>query len=485
MRALKSWETYTAPGKLNNLKEQQQQQKRKQVDDDDDDIGPAKFKLKPLKPSDTKSLNDSAFTSANQATVNLMKQQSNPTDASHSAAQSLSDLHEKQLEIKFKLKMKSSNNGTKTKDNKNNKKKHAKKTNVKRESARDEQEEEEEEQSMTNPAPQKRTKAVQTPFAQDNMDDEIEELEEHVLREDDHELFAMRTQQMARPTNDVIIATPPASEVLKMAKKYDENCSWFHLMQRAVASSVSRVDYPDVPVISRKVLVHMLRECNPSITWERQCANADYNPMPYEGRMRCIAHTMTEELLGPGKGFRLREMLMPETMVRINDAIEHGRNPMDHLTPINEMCYLCHLWTALRDCTEQRDRIKLREEEQKDLTQIYEPAASIEDDKVVIINRFMVVIDQLGEYDHTKMLSGDQVNLGIWGPFPLFNRQNYVYTDNYPHGQVSGLRGFLESDNLLFRPARVLSHRMSSSQRTFSIQSTHTRNVSQSTLSHH
>jgi hypothetical protein len=71
----------------------------------------------------------------------------------------------------------------------------------------------------------------------------------------------------------------------------------------------------------------------------------------------------------------------------------------------------------------------------------------VDRDKVVIINRFMVMIDQAGEYDRTKMLVSEKVNTGLWGPIPLFNECNYIV-----HSREQRIE---ESANLLFRLTRV------------------------------
>lgn len=482
MRALDAWKSFAPGGRLDALEEDI---KKHATHNDDNYVSPKNKvkKLKTVSQSKVKSLNDSAFTSANQATINLMRQ-SHPADAN--AAQPLEDIHKHSVTKNTTVKMR-----------------------IKKRSHEKEKDDLAEEEEVGTPLVETTTTVFKPPqnvakrrvilmdreqreHHEPRKDQEerkiIEELEEHIMREDDQSLFAVRTPNVGRPTNDVIIATPSQTEVLRYARQFDENSAWFVPMMRKISSS-ERTDFPDVPVLSRKVLITLLREPDPRVGWERPCCNLDHNPLTYEGRMRCIAHIMSEELLGPGKGFRLREMLMPDTIVAINNAISSKGNPMDHLTPINEMCYLCHLWTTLRDCTEQRDRVRQREQERKDLTNLYPPenhGQSAEDeDNVVIINRFMVVIDQLNEYDRTKIISGDQASMGLWGPVPLFNRTNYIYTTNYPYGPdgPTGLRGFIESDKLLFRPARVSSDRMSSSQRTFSIQSTHTQHVSLTSLS--
>lgn len=86
---------------------------------------------------------------------------------------------------------------------------------------------------------------------------------------------------------------------------------------------------------------------------------------------------------------------------------------------------------------------------------------------VVLMNRFMVDIDKPGEYSRRVMLCSDDVAMGTWGPFPLWNKSNYI-----PVKITNlGLLGFEESPNLLFRPPRVPSQVIGSSNVSNSIQS--------------
>jgi hypothetical protein len=67
------------------------------------------------------------------------------------------------------------------------------------------------------------------------------------------------------------------------------------------------------------------------------------------------------------------------------------------------------------------------------------------------------------------MLASDDVALGIWGPFPLWNERNYLPVVISSHGN---LRGFQESDALLFRLPRAASLRTGSESAKDSTRST-------------
>lgn len=277
----------------------------------------------------------------------------------------------------------------------------------------------------------------------------IANLEQHLHRTDQPALFAAQVADTGRSSTDIVVKLPSAAEVLADAMKYADNRPWYQGMQKLI-SSQDAYTYPDVPVLSRKTIATFLREPNPRKPYERAC----FNPtVAQEGRFECIGHMLSERLLGKGKGFCLREMLLCDEEARIRNALENGGDPTVFLSQIPEMCILCHLHMALVDAIKQRDRLEE------------------DNDGVLIINRFMVIIDREGEYDRTKMLTGDKVKTGIWGPFPLFQEDNYIPSTLMDDNGVR-LRCFKESENLLFRPARVSS--LDKEQKTLSSQSTHT-----------
>jgi hypothetical protein len=92
---------------------------------------------------------------------------------------------------------------------------------------------------------------------------------------------------------------------------------------------------------------------------------------------------------------------------------------------------------------------KSDERERKDMT-----IAPETPNMVAILNRFMVDIDKPGEYDRRKMLVSDDVALGIWGPFPLWNKRHYVPV----RISDTNLWGFEEMEDLLFRLPRYSPH---------------------------
>lgn len=268
----------------------------------------------------------------------------------------------------------------------------------------------------------------------------IEEVEQHNVRDDQLALFALN---MSKGFSNYVINKPPQIDVLAYCARYKNEMPWYISMQHYIASSAEAYDYPDVPVLSRVMIQDFLRVAeNPG---ERPCINLDRDPFEGENRIRCAAHRLTSKPENGGKGFKLRELILGDTLTRVNEAVAKKQDFSQILDPVPDMCFLCHLWLCLKDSTYQRDR-KLQET-----------------DKIVIINRFMVMIDQPGEYDRNKMLMGDKVNTGLWGPVPLFNECNYIVHSR--EGRIE------ESANLLFRLTRVLSPQIEGSPRKPSIQS--------------
>ena len=220
----------------------------------------------------------------------------------------------------------------------------------------------------------------------------------------DTERIKKRAAATGRPPDDVIVVSPPSSpqtEVLAQCSAF----SWFVAGQRFVAGS-EHYDYPVVIVLARVWLQHFMREpCTNK--GERPCFNLDRDPLPNEGKMRCVWHRLG--------GFRLRELLFD------------SNQPSP--TSIPELCYLCHLYTYLVESIAQRTNPR---------------------DTIYIINKFMVIINRPGEYAADKMLTDETGTAGIWGPVPIFNENNYVAGP-----VVDGLRTVRETDNLLFRLPRA------------------------------
>jgi hypothetical protein len=302
----------------------------------------------------------------------------------------------------------------------------------------------------------------------------IHTLEQHTRRDNQAELFALKIERPHRPTADMIVNTPPASEVLKyVATHWREEMSWYDKQIKLVANN-PHLTFQSVPLFIREVLQTFLRAPDPTVRWERPCYNLDREPLPHEGRIRCIAHRLSEKQTG--KGYRLRELLFNDQSVKINAAAASGsaggKPPIDptiYLSTVPEMCFLCHIYMTTHACFNLKNR--LEEKELNDLTS--RPAPQAENDDLYIMNRFCVDVDKPGEYDRRKMLCTDDVSMGIWGCFPMWNERHYIACMVSPTGGGGGvLPGFAETDELLFRLPRVPLQVTDSSKQSDSIQFT-------------
>lgn len=304
----------------------------------------------------------------------------------------------------------------------------------------------------------------------------IHTLEQHTRRDNQAELFALKIERPHRPTADMIVNTPPASEVLKyVATHWREEMSWYDKQIKLVANN-PQLTFQSVPLFIREVLQTFLRAPDPAVRWERPCYNLDREPLPHEGRIRCIAHRLSEKQTG--KGYRLRELLFNDQSVKINAAAPGGagggKNSIDptmYLSTVPEMCFLCHIYMTTHACFNMKNR--LEEKELNDLTsRPVAPAA--ENDDLYIMNRFCVDVDKPGEYDRRKMLCTDDVSMGIWGCFPMWNERHYIacFSSSSAKGGGGVLPAFAETDELLFRLPRVPLQVTDSSKQSDSIQFT-------------
>jgi hypothetical protein len=126
------------------------------------------------------------------------------------------------------------------------------------------------------------------------------------------------------------------------------------------------------------------------------------------------------ELLG---SFRCRALLLPNQLA-LNDRVG--------------MCYLCHLYTTNVRYIEARDQ----------------PDANLLPS--YCIHAFNVQVNIVGEYRLDRMLPGIMNTFtGIWGPFPIYNVQNYQAV---PNGPGDNLKRWVESDTMVFRLSQAVSH---------------------------
>lgn len=279
---------------------------------------------------------------------------------------------------------------------------------------------------------------------------------EHYKRRDNQMLLFQHAHRVERPpraSTKTIIETPPPTATLQYCATFRNEFAWFDAYEEQIARSAD-VTYQKVPLIRRAVLQTFLRAPDPHTSWERPCFNLDRDPMPHEKRVRCIAHQLSARALGDGNAFRCRELLFNGQSVKINEALEHNpKADVDaFLSPLPELCYMCHVWMTTAACLDQKNKADQRK--RTDMTNVEQANPTL----ITIFNRFMVDIDKPGEYDRRAMLASDDVALGVWGPFPLWNDNNYVPVKVVAPDTGAIVWGFEERDQLVFRLSGIPSH---------------------------
>ncbi len=270
---------------------------------------------------------------------------------------------------------------------------------------------------------------------------DVTSLEDYKKRETEISLFSKQiVTRESRVANDYIMKLPKVTGTLQYSRAYAAT-QWYGHGVETVANSPG-LSFQKVPLLTRVYLQTFLREADPKVPKiERPCFNLDRDPFEGENRMRCIAHILA--------GFRLREIVFPEQEIQLNDAMAHGAAP--ELSPIHEMCYLCHIYFTTMAALHQKSHYD--EKRKKDLT---DPA--LPSQRKRILNKFQVDANVPYGYDSRCMITGDIVSMGIWGFFPEWSEKNYVQVQVRNAQTDQLLRGFAEREQMLFRLPRIPSH---------------------------
>jgi len=211
--------------------------------------------------------------------------------------------------------------------------------------------------------------------------------------------FLEKMEQLNRANKKFGNILPDQEEVLRFIEnlQVEKQPVWFHKVHDDLADTGRK--YPQMPVLSRVWLKNFMRA-------------------PKQGERECSHPNCKSMEMG---GFRCRELLLPSDT---GDSLEQ------------KWCYICHLnetnrlyWQCLN--TEWQD---------------------IDISKPFTIHYFIVATDRVGEYRLSKTIQGDSLVRGIYGPFPIFNVNNYIKDE-----VENGVWGWRESDSLVFRPAQKAS----------------------------
>lgn len=218
-------------------------------------------------------------------------------------------------------------------------------------------------------------------------------------KQDQRDAVFLRRLEEASPAGSVQVhKLPPIRSVLAYITQLndEEQPAWFKSHQAAIINS-QNMQFPQMDVLTREYLGEFMRQPMRS---ERAC-----------GKVQCESESMG--------GFRCRELVLPSD----TDVSVHAG-----------WCVFCHFYETNKKYAENLSRKK-----DKDPMDLIHP-----------IHVFIVQVDVDGEYRLDKTLMGDVDCIGVYGPFPVYNRNNYVQAE-----LPSGLKCWKESDEMVFRLSRT------------------------------
>ena len=211
--------------------------------------------------------------------------------------------------------------------------------------------------------------------------------------EDDRDRAFFRKLVRMGKTNEKHSLLPDQVDVLRYIKSdiHKDPPPWYNRAHEDLLNN--SYSFPPQEALCRDYIYNFLRE---PIDNERAC-----------NRPNC--HSL---VIG---GFRCRELVMP------NESLTRD---------IHGWCYICHLYETNRLYWENIGK---------------ETSETIHKN-VYSIHHFIVKTDSIGEYRLDKTIQGDSNVVGIFGPFPFFNQNNYVKIRD-----DNGNNRLLESDSMVFR----------------------------------
>lgn len=210
----------------------------------------------------------------------------------------------------------------------------------------------------------------------------IQDYSMDIHKQRDH-MFMKRLQETGRIADANVRKLPAMVDVLNFISKIPNQPLWFKASQHAIVNAKT-LKFPDMDVLTRAFIREYMRV--PLDKEEQACQN-----QTCESEVR--------------HGFRLRVL-----------GIKN-----------NYWCFLCHLFHTNRLFLESLNR-------KQDTDRVYQ------------IHFFMVQVEIPGEYRLDQTLIGDKDVRGLFGPFPIYNVNNY-----HPVTFPNGCKGLEESDKMVFR----------------------------------
>lgn len=216
----------------------------------------------------------------------------------------------------------------------------------------------------------------------------VKNFESYAFEERDQR-FLKKLEKLDVISRKHLFLQPPQNNVLRYVEKLrgETVMNWEEVSQTNTLET--NREYPVLPLLGRDYIENFLRKTTFN---ERECNHPDCASVKFYN-IRC------------------RELLMPNSP---DKTIVHG------------WCYICHLY--------ETHKFILNEEHPN----LFKEKAKV---MAYCIHFFKVKTNKIGEYKLNKTIKGKSKHIGIYGPYPTFNVNNYT-----PKGNV-----LIEDESMLFR----------------------------------
>lgn len=217
----------------------------------------------------------------------------------------------------------------------------------------------------------------------------VQTFQEYALeaRDEKDVMFIRRLEEIGKVSDSIIRELPNMKEVLSYISKLSIQPPWYKSSQDSIINSKT-LKFPLIDVLTRGYIANFLRT-------------------PLKGEIPCNNPNCESMRLG---NFRIRALIVGDST----------------------WCFLCHLYYTNKLYLESLNR-------KRDNSRIFQ------------IHHFMVQVNVEGEYRLDKTLMGDTDVRGLFGPFPLYNCNNYTKVD-----LNNGCKGWIESDTMVFRLSQTM-----------------------------
>ena len=252
----------------------------------------------------------------------------------------------------------------------------------------------------------------------------IESLQAYKLRDDRDDLYFQHLTSDPCVPDSKISCMPRYTEILKYVETLKDAPPYYDQITQMVINTDGAY-FPQLAVINRNYIRNFLRAPSKTDKTERPCGNEHCESLRLSSML--LEKYPKLRTFGLQKGFKCRELILPDTYVKVLASKDRK-----HLPLMPGLCYLCHLQMTNKAYWLRKSK--------------YGQNTSTEETSAMIIHRFVVPVNIVGEYKIENMLTGDTEPMGIIGPFPHYNVNHYI-----PYVNRDGLCAWKEDDSLVFQ----------------------------------